>query len=368
MGGAVIASDLEQIGQVLSPALRPSDLRRSDLVVRNERAVLCTPGSVDEFANAVVALAARPDLCKALGRNSRRAVADDYSWKRHVEKLWAFARTVHDEGQRSIETGEADKDETQAQWNNSPIGSERARTTQPHTLQWFSEIEADRYGNYAPWMPEVMEFSDHGGEKVLEVGGGLGVDLAQFASHGATVTDVDLSAGHLALAEEHFRLRGIEGSFIHHDGEDLPFGDASFDLVYSNGVIHHTPNTVTMVSEMYRVLRPGGRVIVMVYAENSLNYWRTIVYWRGLKEGQLGDSSLGAILSRSVENSGTDARPLVKVYTRARLRQLFRQFTNIELVQKQLHPDELPRLLRPFRSAIERVAGWNLIIKATKPR
>jgi ubiquinone/menaquinone biosynthesis C-methylase UbiE len=123
-----------------------------------------------------------------------------------------------------------------------------------------------------------------------------------------------------------------------------------------------------MVSEMYRVLRPGGRVIVMVYAENSLNYWRTIVYWRGLKEGQLGDSSIGAILSRSVENSGTDARPLVKVYTRARLRQLFRQFTNIEIVQKQLRPDELPRLLRPFRSAVERVAGWNLIIKATKPR
>jgi ubiquinone/menaquinone biosynthesis C-methylase UbiE len=202
---------------------------------------------------------------------------------------------------------------------------------------------------------------------VLEIGGGLGIDLAQFASHGARVTDVDLSAGHLALAEEHFRLRGLHGRFIHHDAERLPLEDNSFDLVYSNGVIHHTPNTAKLVDEMYRVLRPEGRAIVMVYAENSLNYWRNIVYWRGLKEAQLGEASIGAILSRSVELSGTDARPLVKVYTRSRLRRLFKRFVDVEIAQRQLRPIELPRPLRAFRFALERAAGWNLIVKATKP-
>ena len=256
----------------------------------------------------------------------------------------------------------------QRQWNNSPVGSERARRSQPHSLDWFKELEADRYGSYAPWMPEVMEFSGHANEEVLEIGGGLGIDLAQFASAGAQVTDLDLSAGHLALAEEHFRLRGLTGRFIHHDGEHLPFADGTFDLVYSNGVIHHTPNTKRMVDEIYRVLKPGGRAIVMVYAENSLNYWRNIFFWRAVKEGQVAQSSMGDILSRSVELSTTDARPLVKVYTRERLKRMFARFAGVEISKRQLRAVELPRPLRPIRGAVERLAGWNLILKGVKPR
>ena len=367
MAGGIVASDLEQIGEVLSPALRVGDLRRSGLAVAEERAVLCTPGAVDEFVEAVVALAARPDLCEALGRNSRRAVADHYSWRRHVERLWCFARQLKPAHPTIVIAGEVEKAAAQAQWNNSPVGSDRVRRAQPHTLDWFREIETDRYGRYAPWMREVMEFTLHGGEDVLEIGGGLGIDLAQFASNGARVTDVDLSAVHLGLAEEHFRLRGLQGRFIHHDAESLPFPDAGFDLVYSNGVIHHTPNTGAVVNEMFRVLRPGGRAIVMVYAENSLHYWRNLVFGVGLKEGQLGRGSIASILASSVGASGTDARPLVKVYTRKRLRQLFRRFHHTTILQRQLRPDELPRLLRSARTALERVAGWNLIIKATKP-
>jgi ubiquinone/menaquinone biosynthesis C-methylase UbiE len=213
-----------------------------------------------------------------------------------------------------------------------------------------------------------MEFSRHENEEVLEVGGGLGIDLAQFASAGARVTDVDLSAAHLALAQEHFRLRGLTGRFIHHDGEELPFAEDTFDLVYSNGVIHHTPNTRRMVDEIFRVLKPGGRVIVMVYAEDSLYYWRNLVFGRGVKEQQLRGSSMGAILSRSVEASGTDARPLVKVYTRERLARMFARFSNLEISKRQLRAVEVPRPLRPLRGVIERVAGWNLILKAVKPR
>jgi glycosyltransferase involved in cell wall biosynthesis/SAM-dependent methyltransferase len=367
MAGGIVASDLEQIGEVLSPALRVGDLRRPGLAVAAERAVLCTPGAVDEFVEAVAALAARPDLCGALGRNARQAVADHYSWRRHVERLWCFARQQAPTRAALLGEDEAEKAAAQAQWNNSPVGSERARRAQPHTLDWFREIEADRYSSYAPWMPEVMEFTGHGGEDVLEIGGGLGIDLAQFASNGACVTDVDLSAVHLALAEEHFRLRGLHGRFIHHDAESLPFPAASFDLVYSNGVIHHTPNAAAVVDEMFRVLRPGGRAIVMVYAENSLHYWRNLVFGVGLKEGQLGRGSMARILSSSVEASGTDARPLVKVYTRTRLRRMFGRFAGTAIVQRQLRPGELPRPLRGFRGALERVAGWNLIIKATKP-
>src|SRR5262249_36391343 len=153
---------------------------------------------------------------------------------------------------------------------------------------------------------------------------GMGTDLAQFAMNGARVTDADLSAGHLRLAKENFAVRGLQGEFVQQDAESLQFPDASFDVVYSNGVLHHTPNTHKVVREILRLLRPGGRVIVMMYAEDSLHYWRNLVWNIGLKEGQLRKYSMGEIMSRTVERSDhAAAHPLVKAYTSAGLAKLF---------------------------------------------
>ena len=268
----------------------------------------------------------------------------------------------------SIDTGDAYKDQIQNQWNQNPVGSQHARESQPHTLDWFQEVERHRYGIYGPWMPEVMEFAGHGGEDVLEIGGGMGTDLAQFASHGARVTDVDLAAGHLQLAEENFRLRGLPGRFIHHDAETLPFADASFDLVYSNGVLLHTPNTAAVVGEIRRVLRPGGRAIIMLYAEDSFHYWRKQVWIFGIKNALLDRMSMGEIMSSTVERSANEAKPLVKVYTPARAAALFAGFEEVEILHRQLEAFELPESFRRWRAAIERRFGWNLIIKGRKPR
>ena len=226
-----------------------------------------------------------------------------------------------------------------------------------------------RYDVYAPWMAETMEFAGHAGHQLLEVGGGIGTDLSQFAKHGALTTDLDLSSGHLALAKENFRLRGLPGTFIHHDAERLPFADGTFDVVYSNGVIHHTPNTLGVVQEIKRVLKPGGKAIIMVYAENSLHYWRNLVWAIGIKENALQVQSMGEIMSRSVERSdNAAARPLVKVYTPERLRKLFAGFEDIEIVQRQMVAEEKPRLLtRVPLPTLGRWMGWNLIIKARKP-
>ncbi len=267
-----------------------------------------------------------------------------------------------------IQTGDLYKDEVQNQWDNNPCGSQYVKDADQHTLPWFLEVEHYRYEEYAPWMAEVMEFSKHRNEKVLEVGAGIGTDHAQFAKHGAIMTDVDLSSGHLALAEENFRLRGLTGRFIHQDAETLPFPDNAFDVVYSNGVIHHTPNTDHVVREMRRVLRPGGKAIIMVYAENSLHYWRNLVMGLGLRDGMLATHSIGEIMSRTVEMTANDARPLVKVYTKARLRKLFSGFERISITQHQMVAAEVPSALSwvPL-SWLGRIAGWNLVIKAFKP-
>ena len=266
----------------------------------------------------------------------------------------------------SIRTGDAYKDQVQKQWDYNPVGSHHARASQPHTLEWFLEVEKHRYQVYAPWMPDTMEFAAHAGHDVLEIGGGMGTDLAQFARHGAAVTDLDLSAGHLQLAEENFRLRGLHGRFVHHDAETLPFADGSFDVVYSNGVLHHTPDTAAVVREIHRVLRPGGRAIVMFYAENSLHYWRKLVWELGVKQAMLQRVSMGEIMSRSVERTANEAKPLVKVYTSTRLRTLFRMFAPVEIVQRQLLAEELPGFLKWTLPAVEPRLGWNLIVKATK--
>ena len=157
-----------------------------------------------------------------------------------------------------LKTNDEYKDEVQRQWDRDACGSHYVKEAETGTLAWFLEAEAYRYDVYGPWMPKVMEFADHRGDRVLEIGGGLGTDLVQFAKNGALTTDLDLSLGHLEHAKSNFRLRGLTGEFKHGDGETLPFPDNTFDVVYSNGVIHHTPNTHDVVAEIKRVLRPGG--------------------------------------------------------------------------------------------------------------
>ncbi|MBL0141881.1 MAG: methyltransferase domain-containing protein [Betaproteobacteria bacterium] len=378
LAGGIVASDLEQIGEVLSPALRPADLEGRPQVT-NQRAVLCRPGEVEEFAAAVVHLCANPELARALGANARKAAEEEYSWAHHVQRLLAFAAEqsgvaaagplVAEERRSRFATGDAYKDEVQNQWDNDPCGSHYVKVAQPHTLDWFAEAERYRYGEYGPWMAETMEFAGHAGEKVLEIGGGMGTDLAQFAKNGAIVTDLDLSSGHLALAKENFALRELEGTFVHHDAERIPFADGTFDVVYTNGVIHHTPNTQSVIGEIFRVLKPGGKAIVMVYAENSLHYWRNLVGWQGLVHGKLATRSIGDVMSETVELSEAGARPLVKVYTARRLRAMFAAFEDISIVKRQLIPVEVPRVLAwvPVET-LGRHMGWNLVLKARKPR
>ena len=117
--------------------------------------------------------------------------------------------------------------------------------------------EEARYNEY-PWLYEAAEFTQHSGERVLEVGCGTGCDLLQFVKHGAIATGVDITEAHLALGNLAIVLYG--------DMLALPFEDNSFDYVYSCGVIHHSDQPKQAVREIFRVLRPGGKFNVHVYS------------------------------------------------------------------------------------------------------
>lgn len=368
MGQGIVATDLEQIGDVLSPALRGEELSGA---VGLARAVLCPPGQARPVADALVALVRDRRLRDTLGRNARQALIDHYSWRRHVERLWLPAVPADSsDADRVAIIAESDvyKREAQNLWNAEACGSQYIEGKIPDTLEWFLEHERLRHREFYPWMPSDMEFESHAGQDVLEIGAGIGTDLARFARAGARTTDLDLSAGHLTLARRNFELRGLSGNFLHYDAEELPFADASFDLVYSFGVIHHSPRTRQIMDEIRRVLRPGGKAIIAVYAEESTNFWWRMVWGHGLRNGNLRHSSLGGILSRNVEMSERDVRPLVKVYSRPRLARLFGAFDHVSISTRHCPAHDRPLILRPLpESLAEKHFGWFHIVKAFKP-
>ena len=385
MGGGIVSTHLEQIGEILSPAIRASDLNKiSDISVKSERALLCEPGNIEQFINATVFLVNEPEVCRALGKNARQASIDLYSWEKHVRRLMEFIGNLGIEKIPSSPAcpepeqkgDEFYKIQARNQWDNDPCGSHYVMNRQQHTLDWFKEVERYRYEEYAPWMFDLMEFDKHNGELLLEIGGGMGTDLAQYAKSGASIVDFDLAVGHLRHAQENFKIRGLKGVFIQGDAEQMSLNDDTFDLVYSNGVLHHIPNMHRVVDEIYRVLKPGGLAIVMVYAENSKHYWENIVYAEGVKKGLLHQYSVGEIMSRVVEISADDnaAKPLVKVYTPARLKKMFSAFEHIQLFQCQMTAPELegsrfvPKLIKKMPINLAgKLMGWNLVIKARKP-
>jgi ubiquinone/menaquinone biosynthesis C-methylase UbiE len=239
------------------------------------------------------------------------------------------------------------------------------------TREFFDEVERHRYTDYASWMPEVMEFDNFDGARLLEIGCGMGTDLLQFARGGARCTGIDLTPRSVQITRHRFALYGLPGEFMIADAEHLPFRDESFDVAYSNGVLHHTPDTAGAIHEIHRVLRKGGVAKVMLYHKHSLNYWGDIILRRGILRGDLlRGLSPQEIMSRYVEYSEYDARPLVKVYSRREAHALFARFSEVNIEIEHLLRRELrflnslvsEGLFRRLRHAI----GWNVIITAKK--
>src|SRR3712207_5143608 len=168
------------------------------------------------------------------------------------------------------EADETLKDRVRAFWQAHPCGVKFA-DAEAGTRLFYERVEEHRYQK--EWhIPAAADFAGARGLRVLEVGCGLGTDGAQFARAGAAYTGVDLTEAAVQLARRRFELEGLPGEFRVADAERLDFADDSFDLVYSHGVLHHTPDTARAVREIHRVLRPGGRAVVMLYHRDSYNY------------------------------------------------------------------------------------------------
>lgn len=264
-----------------------------------------------------------------------------------------------------------EKERAREQWRQDPCGAVHGRENEFGTREFFDAVERHRYLDYAPWMPEVMAFDEFGDQRLLEIGCGMGTDLMQFARGGAHCTGVDLTPRSVEITRHRFALYGEQGDFMISDSEHLPFRNEAFDVVYSNGVLHHTPDTAGAIREIHRVLRRGGIAKMMLYHRHSLYYWGKIILHLGLIQGALfcGESPR-QIMSRHVEYSEHGGRPLVKVYSRREALALCECFSEVTTEVQQLTRDELHMLKnfvpeRLFRR-LRRSFGWNLIITARK--
>jgi SAM-dependent methyltransferase len=267
-----------------------------------------------------------------------------------------------------------EKAETQRQWHADPCGADTARGHEIGSAAFFEKVERERYGVYAPWLREVMPFGAFVGQRVLEIGPGLGTDHAQFARAGACMFGVDLTARHLELTRQRFAHERLVARLARGDAESLPFADRSFDAVYSFGVLHHTPDKAAAVSEVRRVLRPGGLAIISLYHRHSAFHWVATILCRGVRHGELwrrGYRRLLADIEHGARESG--AQPLVQVLSRRQCRKLFAAFSSVSVRSDHVDychvfPSRAPTT-GAARRRIERLAGrwgWYLTVLARR--
>ncbi len=164
--------------------------------------------------------------------------------------------------------------------------------------------------------------------RVLELGVGAATDFVNFARNGAKLSGIDLTPAGVDHARQRLALEGLEADVRVASGEDLPFPDESFDLVYSWGVIHHAARPERVVREVRRVLAPGAQARVMLY---GLHSWIAYKQWltglvAGIKHGA-PERSLRDVLAMNTESPGTQA------YTRREIEIMFRSagFETLEI-------------------------------------
>jgi ubiquinone/menaquinone biosynthesis C-methylase UbiE len=289
------------------------------------------------------------------------------------------------------------KRQVQQFWQKTPCDS--WFTNEPcGTLSFYRSLDEHRYKVH-PRLQSAVGFESTRGLQVLEIGCGCGSEAERFARAGAHYTAVDLTNAAVEITRRRFQLANLEGRFVQGDAENLPFADGSFDLVYSHGVLHHTPDTPRSIREVHRVLSAGGRAVIMLYYRDSFNYHVNLGIVRrsrahllrtelGIKLARMIFGDTEQDLRRHAElirenpssyvemqnmlNRNTDGpdNPLSQVFSKATARQMFRQFKNVKTEVMFWNPNWLPVigkfLPHPIEERLASRWGWHLWIYAQK--
>ncbi len=205
-------------------------------------------------------------------------------------------------------------------WNRASCGEIYAAGNDQY--ERFGTQARARY-ELEPYIPEFARFADGAGRDVLEIGVGMGADHAEWARHQPRrLAGIDLTQRAVDNTRRRLELSGLHSDLRVADAESLPFDDNSFDIVYSWGVLHHSPDTPQAFREVHRVLRPGGTTRIMIYHKYSpVGYmlWLRYALLRGRPFRGLDD-----LYFHHLESPGT------KAYSVPQARAMCRDFTQVE--------------------------------------
>jgi SAM-dependent methyltransferase len=247
-----------------------------------------------------------------------------------------------------------------AYWDRRPCNI-RHSTKAVGTKEYFDDVEARKYF-VEPHIPGFAEFTRWSGKRVLEVGCGMGTDATNFARGGADYTGIELSRASMELAQQRFKLFGLKGEFHNLNAEVLAskLPQASYDLVYSFGVIHHTPDPEAVFAQIRKVIKPDGEFRMMLYAKNS---------WK--------DAMIRAGLDQPEAEAGC---PIAFTYTPEEVEAMMDRagFKATSIQNDHIFPYIVEKYVRYeyeaqpwFRAmpkemfeALEKALGWHLLIKA----
>jgi ubiquinone/menaquinone biosynthesis C-methylase UbiE len=225
----------------------------------------------------------------------------------------------------------------------------------------LERMAIERY-RLEPYILDFARFESGKDKRVLEIGIGGGVDFSNWIRSGARATGIDLTQAGVAMTRQRLSQLGIKSEDYQAmvgDAENLPFAENTFDIVYSYGVLHHSPDTERAFKQVYRVLKPGGVFKAMIY---HVNCWVGLMFWGrySLLAGRPWQSPYQAMY-RHLESPGT------KTYTRHEANELVRSagFTDFD-IQLQLSFSDLllnkPRAKRyqslPYRMVWKLYPRW----------
>jgi SAM-dependent methyltransferase len=245
-----------------------------------------------------------------------------------------------------------------AYWDRQPCNIRHGRAP-VGTREYFDEVEQRKYF-VEPHIPPFADFSRWRGKKVLEIGCGIGTDSVNFARAGAEVTVVELSGESMDICRKRFLTFGLRAKFYEGNAEELskvvPL--ERYDLIYSFGVIHHTPVPRRAVQEIMKYMGPGSELRLMLYAKLS---WKNLL-----------------IHLQRVQPEAQSDCPIVYTYTSKGIRELLHGLEVVSIRKDHIFPWRIPDYIQRryikvwyFRwmpqalfKRLERLLGWHMLIVA----
>jgi len=264
-----------------------------------------------------------------------------------------------------------DIEKVRSYWNAQPCNI-RHSEKEVGSKEYFDEVEARKY-RVEPHIPLFAQFERWKGKQVLEIGCGIGTDTINFARAGAEVTVIDLSDASLEVAKKRAEVFGVDVSFNHGNAEKITsiLPDKKYDLVYSFGVIHHTPNPEKVIEEIKKVMNPESELKIMMYNRFS---WKS--FWVLMKYGKGRLWEIDKWVAKYSE--AQTGCPVTYSYSKKSIRKLLNGFIIKDIQIDHIFPYSIPEyrkyqykkvwyfryLPKGLFRFLERNFGWHLCVTA----